>query len=694
MQATPLLTQAPSQPASSVRRQDIQGLRAVAVLFVVAFHAGLPVPGGFIGVDVFFVISGFVITAMLHREWATSGHIKLVRFYVKRFQRLTPALAVMVTVTMVVSVFVISPLTSEQAAADTALGSMLLVANFVIARATGGYFGASAEMNPLLNTWSLSVEEQFYLIFPGLIALSWFVAKRGRRFFTVPYLLISLVAASSFALAMMGALGWIFPGSDWLLGFYSPFARAWEFAVGALLALLVNDRPLRHLRGAAVIGFAGLALIISSLWLITSETPTPGLRTILPVLGTLLLLLAGTQPSNPTSRLLSARPMVQIGDWSYSIYLWHWPVIVLTAMVWPQLWFIPILAALASLLPALLSYRFIEQPLRRLRGVTRPKAAALLLCIVVPPLAVALAVSLASRGNLLPPANHENLQQFTVEHLGTELGCKVDDAQFLINPSSCQITEGPGTPVYLVGDSNADQFAEGLKDAAEAHGSSLSVYAFGGCPFLDGDLVHAETRLEWRSGCSSFRATTLDWLKQVPAGLIVIANADFYLRDPEIGFERRDSVATFEGVEKTREYAVSLRRMVTTLQESGHKVALVQTAPNFRLATDALSIDHWRQLAECTMFDFIRGDCLKRGESESMAIVSSRQSNAWDAVAVVGEQTGSAVLDFREEICPDAMCRVQSNDVVMFKDYLHISVAASHLLAPRFTELLVATATS
>lgn len=144
---------------------------------VVAFHADLPVPGGFVGVDVFFVISGFVITAMLQREWQTSGRLRFGRFYLRRFQRLTPALAVMTAVTLCASAVLLSPLGPQEAAAQTAIGAMLFVANFVIVRNTGGYFQSEAELNPLLNTWSLSVEEQFYLVFPAILALAWNAAR-------------------------------------------------------------------------------------------------------------------------------------------------------------------------------------------------------------------------------------------------------------------------------------------------------------------------------------------------------------------------------------------------------------------------------------------------------------------------------------------------------------------------------------
>ena len=143
------------------RRPDVQGLRAVAVLLVVAFHAGLPVPGGFVGVDVFFVISGFVITSMLHRELLETGRIGLAHFYIRRFKRLTPALALMVAVVMAASVLILSPIESQGNAALTALGAIFLVANVVIARTTGNYFDADADTNPLLHTWSLSARSHW-----------------------------------------------------------------------------------------------------------------------------------------------------------------------------------------------------------------------------------------------------------------------------------------------------------------------------------------------------------------------------------------------------------------------------------------------------------------------------------------------------------------------------------------------------
>ena len=378
-----------SQPSAN-RRADIQGLRAIAVLMVVVFHAGAPVPGGFVGVDVFFVISGFVITAMLHRELASTGRIAYRQFYLKRFKRLTPALALMLSVTMLISALVLSPLGPQQTAAETALGAMLLVANFVIASTTGGYFDAPAESNPLLNTWSLSVEEQFYLVFPGLIGVGWYLARRSRglkRFST--HLIIGGIGICSFTLAVAGSYGLPIPGPSAIVGFYSPLTRAWEFAVGAMLALLLSRRPAYTPRLGSVVGVLGAALLILSLWLINDATPFPGTWTLLPVMGTALLLAAGTQAGAVTTRLLVSTPMVKVGDWSYSIYLWHWPFIVFAMYLWPQSDLAAPIAAAVSVLPALASYRWVETPIRSLPRMGWVSTTVLIAAVVAPALAMA-----------------------------------------------------------------------------------------------------------------------------------------------------------------------------------------------------------------------------------------------------------------------------------------------------------------
>lgn len=309
------------------------------------------------------MVSGFVITEMLQRERLATGTIKLKQFYVRRFKRLMPALALMVTFTVIVSSLLLSTQGPQEIAIQTGMGAMLFVGNIVIALTTANYFDAPAEANPLLHTWSLSVEEQFYFIFPVILIAAWSL-KRLRFSEHSATIIVALVSALSFGFASLGSRGYSYLLGEygWLAGFYSPFTRIWEFGAGALLALM-GVKIARSSQQSTLLGFTGAIMVIASLFVITATTPLPGPWTLLPVVGTVLLLVAGTN-TNPTSSLLATKPFVIVGDWSYSLYLWHWPLIVFAILIWPGSWIAPLTAAAISFLPALLSYYIVEQKFR------------------------------------------------------------------------------------------------------------------------------------------------------------------------------------------------------------------------------------------------------------------------------------------------------------------------------------------
>ena len=463
------------------RRADIQGLRALAVLAVIAFHADLPVPGGFTGVDIFFVISGYVITLLLLRQHA-KGTLNLANFYARRAQRLLPALAVMVAIVFVLSWLIESPFGAQQTTAATGIGAMLLSANIVIVRSVGGYFSAAAEANPLLNTWSLSVEEQFYLVFPLLVVIA--LVRIRRRFALLA--IVTVLTVISFALAVVLTFGWSpadVTNQPETWAFFLAPARAWEFGVGALLAIAIARYSWKPTPAQAkALALLGAALVVAALWGINLETPFPGVAALVPVLGTSALIAAGTT-DNPISSLLSTRPAVVIGDASYSLYLWHWPVIVLATNVWPQP-FTPTLAAIVSVLPAVMSYRCLENPLRR-RAMT-PRAVAIgglgLTAAVV-----AIGWLLMNFGTRTIPEIRDLNAQRQQPVASDAAGCFVFGLYQKEQAEDCwfrtPVVDGADGWVLLAGDSHAAHLSDAV--IKEANDRSLDVLSVTGgkCPF-------------------------------------------------------------------------------------------------------------------------------------------------------------------------------------------------------------------
>ncbi|ADU49150.1 acyltransferase 3 [Intrasporangium calvum DSM 43043] len=670
----------------SARRPDIQGMRALAVLMVVLFHAGAPLPGGFVGVDVFFVISGYVITSMLSRELAASGRIRLGRFYLRRFKRLTPALAVVVAFTLLASTLLLSPMGGQQSAAKTALGAMLLAANVVIARESGDYFGAPAEANPLLHTWSLSVEEQFYFVFPLLLAGTWAFARR-RNGVPGPIAAIGLVAGLSFALAVAGSAGlrhsnpYVDAVLSALTGFYSPLTRVWEFAVGALLALGLLRYKRLSSGSAGMSGVAGIGLLAASVWLIGAATPFPGVWTLLPVIGTGLLLVAGTRGANGVSRLLARGPLVKIGDWSYSLYLWHWPFIVLAKVAWPTIPAAVPLAAIASFVPAYVSYRWVEQPIRQMEIRSGRRLVRVVGLAFLPPLALAglLHVS-ATNGFWLDPVRSYQAQ-VTPLHAAAVAGCHASgplDGQAVRdcvwNPSA------PGAPVYLLGDSQAEHWSEGVIGAGEALDHPVIIKTGGNCPLVRVALDRLDAVADVNAACREYVQATVDFLRTATPGLVILSSADSYWTNERVSVALDTGSLSTETGAKLETLTVALRETVETVKEAGHQVVLVQARPSFASGAGA-------DPAECSLVAFWS----ETGCRSQMAVEEAlaNQGQVRRVVDRVATDTGSTVLDPWQVLCGDGVCDTQHGALVRYRDGSHVSVRQSEAMAPVFAAAIL-----
>jgi peptidoglycan/LPS O-acetylase OafA/YrhL len=327
-------------------RPEIDGLRAVSVIGVVLFHLGLGFPGGFVGVDVFFVISGYLITGILLRQ-LSQDRFSLVDFWARRIRRIAPAAIAMVIGTLLIGGYLQTP---ERYAglARSAMAHVVMASNCYFTR-DAGYFAESSDFEPLLHTWSLSVEEQFYLIFPLLVLFAW------RRW---PEKIAWIMVASAVV-----SLGWssLEVPRDPKEAFFLLPSRGWELLAGAIMAAL--PRPQMKRAGSEVLSALGLILVMVPMWIYDRETAFPGPAALPPVLGAVMLLCAGG--ATYAGRILSWRPLVGVGLISYSLYLWHWPLVVFAREVTFELtvaWKFSLLAA--STVIAWLSWRWIETPFR------------------------------------------------------------------------------------------------------------------------------------------------------------------------------------------------------------------------------------------------------------------------------------------------------------------------------------------
>jgi peptidoglycan/LPS O-acetylase OafA/YrhL len=395
----------------SAFRPELEGLRAVAVGLVLAYHAGVPkFHGGYVGVDVFFVLSGFLITGLIVRELRTTGRVDLPAFYARRARRLLPAAAVALAGTLVLSVLLLPPLRLPDVAGDAAAAS-LYVSNLRFAFQSTDYLASDLAPSPLLHFWSLGVEEQFYVFWPALLLVAATIGGRmtrplardgdgglTRRLGTV----VVVVAIASFVASLVLTT----VAQPW--AFFSLPTRAWELALGAALALAATrlDRMPAMLGGALVA--AGLALVLAAGIVLEQSTPFPGTAALLPTLGAALVIAGGSAGiSTIPARLLALAPMRFLGRISYSLYLWHWPILVLPATAIDgtlPLWARLALAAL-SVVIATASQRWVEEPIRRGRFVGRHVGRTLALAGATSVLVALLAAGVGSAATAsLPPS--------------------------------------------------------------------------------------------------------------------------------------------------------------------------------------------------------------------------------------------------------------------------------------------------
>ena len=649
-------------PERSAFRADIEGLRGIAMLFVVAFHAGVWwMAGGFVGVDVFFVLSGYLISGLLARELAASSDVDLAAFYARRAQRLLPALIVVLLATLAIAFFFYAPIDQRPIASD-ARAVALHYGNVLFARNAVNYH-ASAE-NPFLHTWSLAVEEQFYIIWPLLflaVARLW-TGDQDEK------------ATNKRLVAMMVLAGLVsFIASLWITSTSQPWAffgmptRVWEFAIGGVAAIAMANRELSN-RTAGLLQGAGLGVILLSALSYSEVTPYPGIAATLPALGTAALLVAG--PSAPTSlvtRLLSNGLLRWFGRLSYSWYLWHWPLVGLGAVLD---WNIGTLGRLGWSLVALglavLTERFIETPFRDTKRYRdRPHVA---MAIGLAASAAMLLIAVMSMG--LAARRTSTPAQRAIA-FAREDGMRHDCWGSLVENATgpCEFGDRSSrTVVFLMGDSHAEHWLPAIDRIGRARGWKIVATIKPGCPVADvPQLMNARLKRAYDE-CTTWRRATLRRIVAARPAAVILSTYNGYVAVNGDDSPWRVTPAT---------WGAGLRRTYTVLTNAGIATIVMRDVPEVPFdVPSCLS----RRAAGAP---FARACNYDRASSLSTAAIAAQS----EAARGLGRL---AFVDMNDRVCATSRCPVIQRGNIVFRDDDHLTATFSRAEAAVLGERIVA----
>ena len=658
----------------STFRPDIQLLRAFAVLAVISYHFWpFRLPGGFVGVDVFFVISGYLICGHLFDELARTGSVRLAYFWARRGKRLLPAALTVIVITAVATLLLL-PRTTWETTFRQLAASAVYVQNWLLAADSVDYLAADNAPTAVQHFWTLSVEEQFYVFCPLVFVA---IALLARKRFAASSR--ALVVASLAAITVASFLWSIFQtGSSPEPAYFSTLTRAWEFGVGALVAATQTSVfRARWVRTAA--GTLGAVGLIFSLFVITPDIPFPGSIAAIPVLSTALVLVS--RPAVPTKGPAAsiARVGTLVGDRSYSLYLWHWPALVIAHarlgedISWrTKLVLLVIVAALAEL-----SYRFVESPLRRRRVQRQRQAFAFAAASVVAALLVAL--PLQASAMMLQDSRIAEVQRAQAR---ASAAAACFGAAAMADPGSCEQMSDPLTPspeaatedlpaayanrchatttgdttnvcqlgngprrVALIGDSHALSWEPALEAVAKERGWTIDTYTKSACPLTTADTTN---------GDSVIRASCVQWREAMRQKIAAAEPYDVVITAASSTAARFRSDA---------DAIAGYRAVWQPMAERGAQIVVFQDTP--RAPDGALA-------------------CLARPDVDVSECSLSREAAfpSPDLMAAAAAGGRATVLDFNRYLCDSRWCDTAIGGVIVYRDTHHLTATYSRTLAP------------
>ena len=661
-------------------RPDVEGLRAVAVVAVLLYHAGVPsVGGGYVGVDVFFVISGFLITGLLLRELEKTGTLSLARFYSRRAKRLLPLTVVVLVFVVALSWLLFDPVRMDETSFGV-VAAGLYAMNWLLAVEAADYFAAGLQASPVQHFWTLAVEEQFYLVWPALLlAVGWWCSRTGRGLRPTLAVVLGAVAAASLAYSAY------LTGAEAGAAYFSTFTRGWELALGGLLALApasALDRVSRWVAGA--LAWAGLAAVAFAAYRFGDDTLFPGTAALIPTLGTAAIIAAGSEAPSAASpsRLLALAPVRHVGRISYSWYLWHWPPLVFAAELWGKLSPAEGLAVLAvSYVPAVLTHRLVERPFLHARRLTRYPRKALALGGACTATSVALGLLLFALTPVIPEAPENRVAGAAALRGGHQIqksaeavhptpreaekkknqprmyadGCHLDLPETK-SPECVYGNPSSETTVVLFGDSHAMQWFPALEELAKERDWRLLGFSKSACPPAEISVYSTGLRREYRE-CEEWRERTIGRIVQEENPDLIVTSMLNRYRAREDG-KGLDGDANNEAV--VEGYVSTLEK----LRSSGAPVAVIEDVPRPSKNVPECVSRSLENLQECA---FPREKALEQPRINARA---------------AEEVEGASLIDPTPVVCPEETCPAVIGDVLVYRNGAHLTRTYVNTLIP------------
>jgi len=656
-------------------RPDLDGLRCFAVCAVILAHTEVPgFSGGFVGVDVFFVLSGFLITAILATE-ISERTFTLIDFYERRARRILPALIFLLLSSTAFGFFLFPPWQMESFGRSMA-GAAGFVSNFHLLDATGGYFGSNAKYEPLLHTWSLSVEEQFYVVFPIVLLIGFRMGKHGA------IATVAILTAASLTTSVIAT------NTDSQKAFFLPHLRAWELGFGSLLALASFKAPSYRLASAC--SLVGAAFILAPVFLYSEGTSFPGAAAIPVILGTSLIIWSGGQAETAVRLLLSSKPIVWVGKISYSLYLWHWPPLVVARTLGHGE--ITLTAALFStgfaFLMAWLSWRFVERPYRKSgprspfsRGRAFRQSAIAILAIL------GLSWLLVASSGLSSRIPSEAAKAYLSATAMSEAETVCQDGTPTDPSSLCRLgrdSSSTSLTTLLWGDSHAGALTPGFEQWLSNNGRVGSAIVKSGCPpalyLLRLDSLGAEC-LKWNDDVISF-------LRDTPSIRTVILASRWPLfyhgtrPKTEAGRIRSISIETTEPLQTSMGKTAlegSVRETLRILRELDITIYVLGSVPEIG----------WNVPKRLLNYSFIRAP----HSSNVPRIIPEKRFEEPDAqIAALSEGGGATFMSVANTLCSSSKCPITRDGHILYRDDDHLSEYGARLLFPLLFETVEMTA--